>query len=317
MKNFGAALKLSMTYVGTLIGAGFASGREIALFFGSGNIFNVIIAGLLLGFFAYVFLELGRTTTTDITRELFPKTYRVFDVFVSGVNLVIFCAMLAGAELAVRALLNLNGGGLITGLVAVAIVGTNMEGLKIFNVLTTPLIIIFVVTLFILSPDISFAGEVNIVSPLLYSAFNVLTGGFLIARMGKGISKGISVATAAIITVILTFLLCVVYLLVKNYMTADMPIVQIASALRIGKIASVVIFVAILGTMAGTLAVASRGNTRHAVVITAIGFVVSLLGFSNIVNITYPVIGIFGIFLSLFATLKLLFRRKNAIKHTI
>ena len=56
MKTF----RTAMLYVGAVIGAGFATGKEIVTFFGGKGIVSAIIAGLLLGVFCSVFLLCGK-----------------------------------------------------------------------------------------------------------------------------------------------------------------------------------------------------------------------------------------------------------------
>ncbi|MDR2090939.1 MAG: hypothetical protein LBP62_04730 [Clostridiales bacterium] len=55
------ALKNAAFYVGAIIGAGFASGSEIALFFEGQSVIVAAAAGILLGFFASVFVYIGKT----------------------------------------------------------------------------------------------------------------------------------------------------------------------------------------------------------------------------------------------------------------
>ena len=46
-------LQVCFIYIGAIIGAGFATGREIMLYFGGSGMFSGIVAGILMG-------EIGR-----------------------------------------------------------------------------------------------------------------------------------------------------------------------------------------------------------------------------------------------------------------
>ena len=81
-------LKTAFLYIGTLIGAGFSSGREIALFFKNLAPYNVALSAVVMSLFALLFLTAGRL-------KLLPqgKLVGVGIFFSASVSLV---AMLAG-----------------------------------------------------------------------------------------------------------------------------------------------------------------------------------------------------------------------------
>ena len=61
-------LSVSMIFIGTLMGAGFVSGRECAVFFAGSGLAGAFIAGTVSGLGALAFMLLG----TDPENELFP-----------------------------------------------------------------------------------------------------------------------------------------------------------------------------------------------------------------------------------------------------
>lgn len=105
------------TFIGALIGAGFASGREIALYFANTSIITPLLAGVFLGYFCYFFLELGRIYKGDISQFL-GKGSKVFDIIVRLCCLITTCAMIAASEEVVFNLFHFCGGGIITGILA-------------------------------------------------------------------------------------------------------------------------------------------------------------------------------------------------------
>ena len=54
------ALKVCFLYIGTVIGAGFASGREISLFFGDTAPLNVAFSAVFMAILEALFLIAGR-----------------------------------------------------------------------------------------------------------------------------------------------------------------------------------------------------------------------------------------------------------------
>lgn len=68
-----STLKVAAVYMGTVVGAGFASGQEVLQFFsffGITGIFGLLVAALLFVFFGLVILELGRRLNADSHREV-------------------------------------------------------------------------------------------------------------------------------------------------------------------------------------------------------------------------------------------------------
>lgn len=63
-----STIKVAAAYVGTVVGAGFASGQEILQFFGffgSLGIMGLIVSGVLFALFGYLILDLGRKLKAD------------------------------------------------------------------------------------------------------------------------------------------------------------------------------------------------------------------------------------------------------------
>ncbi|MEX2104719.1 MAG: hypothetical protein WD907_05245 [Bacilli bacterium] len=84
------ALKMSMTIVGTTIGAGFASGREVWEFFGSygyASRSSILLSTLLFAAAIIIILEMSRRLKSDnyiqiLKPILGSKLTKIFDVFI-------------------------------------------------------------------------------------------------------------------------------------------------------------------------------------------------------------------------------------------
>jgi len=307
-------IKVALTFVGTLIGAGFASGREIEAFFGRANLLSPMLASLFCAGLAYVFLELGRLSQGNALLLAFPKTNKVWDYLARFGSLVIFTAMLAGAEYVLNYAIGLRGGGIFAGLVALMCVSGGLNGIKKLNLIAVPVIILLVLVLFFLKPNFNAGGRTDLGSPVLYSSMNILTGGYLISRMGAGVKKKDSFFISLIIFLILALLMGLIYFAVRHS-THEMPTLEIAENHGLKYLGAVLIFLAIFTSMAGTLRVASAGNNYHAVLMLATSLGISGVGFANIVNYAYPVIGAVGAGMAVLCAIKLFsVKRKIRIK---
>ena len=98
-------LKAVFVIIGTLIGAGFASGQEIYIFFyqyGVKGIFGIIISSVLLGFVTYKVLSISKENEVTNYKNFlkkFIKQERYLEIFNSIMNifiLITFYIMIAG-----------------------------------------------------------------------------------------------------------------------------------------------------------------------------------------------------------------------------
>ena len=73
MKNI---LKVVLVIIGTLIGAGFASGKEVYVFFnkyGSCGLYGMILSGIILSLVIYKVLKLTKNNKIDNYKELITR----------------------------------------------------------------------------------------------------------------------------------------------------------------------------------------------------------------------------------------------------
>ena len=97
--------KIASAYIGTVVGAGFASGQEILQFFGAfgaAGLFGVVISSVLFFFIGYSILILGRhlkaTSHVDIVRYTNGPFFGSFiDIIITIFMFGGLAAMIAGA----------------------------------------------------------------------------------------------------------------------------------------------------------------------------------------------------------------------------
>lgn len=100
-----SALNVAAVYIGTIVGAGFASGQEVLQFFsffGFSGIFSLLLASILFVFFGLIILELGRRLNADSHREVIqyaggPILGKIIDGVITFFLFGALTAMAAGA----------------------------------------------------------------------------------------------------------------------------------------------------------------------------------------------------------------------------
>ncbi|WP_445488568.1 YkvI family membrane protein [Niallia sp. 03133] len=195
MKNkWSAAFQLAAVYVGTVVGAGFATGKEIVEFFSQFGVIGLI--GILISgtIFAYLGSKLMR-----ISVKLKARSYQEFTIFLFGkvigtfinsimlIMLVGVCAvMLSGAGAVFEEQLGISKGiGVIfTISLSLIVMMVGMKGLFAVNTFVVPIMISFSFILFFLSVQLpefivhifaftNNSGWKSIAAPFSYTALNL------------------------------------------------------------------------------------------------------------------------------------------------
>ncbi|KKB39167.1 YkvI family membrane protein [Bacillus thermotolerans] len=153
MKAWIGACQIAAVYIGTIIGAGFATGKEILQFFsrfGSYGLLAIIVSGCL-------FILLGMKMMLKAA-ELEAKSFEEFNAFLFGrrfgtaATVVQFFMLIgvtgvmlsgAGALFNERLGLPANAGILITIAAGLLIMGRGLTGLLAVNVFVVPMMVIF------------------------------------------------------------------------------------------------------------------------------------------------------------------------------
>ena len=216
MKKIGHSLlticKIAFAYVGTVIGAGFASGQEVLQFFtiyGQNSIWAIVLSALIFIYVGRRVLLLGKDvgamSLSDINRKVFSFVSPVVTGYMIIAMIIICTAMMAGSGALFEEYLGVNRqvGILITSFMAMLVMFFGMEGLLSTNLIIVPVLIIFNIIIFIFiffrvgMPNIapSETGFVeasvgNIIkSGLSYSAFNIILSAGVLAPVGSEINN--------------------------------------------------------------------------------------------------------------------------------
>lgn len=206
------ALQIAFTYIGTVVGAGFASGQEILQFFTMLGPYAYAGIGLATFLFMWIgikILMLGRKLQArsyrDLTKYLFGvRLASVIDLVLMIMLFFVTVAMLAGVGALFQEQLQISFqiGVLLTMVLTFLTILRGMKGIMLANSIIVPIMLIVVLTIFVRSflqtdhlPNLSIGHEVPpwkwITSGLSYAALNLgLAISVLVPLGGEIKSKG-------------------------------------------------------------------------------------------------------------------------------
>lgn len=326
-------LLLAATYVGTVIGAGFSSGKEIVTFFsvyGALGTIGIAISGLLFILIGtkimIISARIGAYSYQELNEYLFGKSIaRVVNLFIFIVVIGVTSVMLSGAGAVFHEQLGLpfQMGIIITLVLSYIVVMKGLNGLFAINSYIVPLMILF--SLFIagsiagehphllaenlipvqLSDNLSWAG-----SPFAYAAFNLMTAQVVLVPLGKEIQDehilrwGGFLGGLALFLILLTihFSLSVF----PETFLYEIPMAEIVQ--HFGMLIHVLFLVVIYGEIFNTVVGNVFGITRqlqtafhlryqHAVlIILFVIFLISQVGYGKLLSVLYPLFGYMGLF---------------------
>lgn len=254
-------LKIVFVIIGTLIGAGFASGQEMYIFFfsyGLKGIIGILISTCLMGLVMY--------KTLCIVEEKNINTYKDFlDILIMSRNksgsyiknivnsiinifiLVTFFIMVAGFGAYFEQEFGINSliGSIILALVTFITFMTSVKGVVKVNEILVPILIIFLVIVGILNlPEINFLKldnyiiQINfsnyILSGILYCSYNTILLIPVLLTLKDYIKNRQQITGVAIVTTIITTLLSLIVFLLLVRVDVDitkleMPAVYVVS----------------------------------------------------------------------------------------
>lgn len=330
-------LKCSMIIIGTLIGAGFASGKEIVIFFNyflEKGILGMILSSFLFGVVIYEIINIVNQMDLANYIDLVNKN-RFFTIIIKAFTFICFCIMLSGIGTFVNEQHNVNFwiGTIGTGLICFLSFLFKFNGLEKINKYLVPLILVGIITLSFTSKanienttmDITNFHQAGLLtnwvqSSILYFGYNsiLLVPILLEMRQYRFHKKEIS-----ILSIFVSLLLCtiglIVYFTLKKYsieiIYAEMPMLFIAK--QTDKIIfycySLVIIFAIFTTAFSSGYAILKLNQdknyfKNCILICVLGVVFARIGFSNLVNWCFPIFGYFGVLQMVYI---LLINKKN------
>lgn len=324
-------LKTVFVIIGALIGAGFASGQEVNVFFfsyGAKGLFGILFASLSFGLVIYKGLKIITSHDINNYKELLDiilkneKLKKATNIFINILILISFYVMIAGFGAYLNQEFNANKtiGSIILAIGCLIIFFTNVKGLVRVSELLIPLLLIIIVSIGIINifnidiKNISdYLPRENsmgwLLQSLLYASYNSILIIPVLIPIRNYISKGKDNKLIAIATTLITIiLLLTIFFLLANVdvdiNTIEMPAIYAVykSVPQMGLIYGIIILISIF-TTAISLGISFLNNVSNdkktykkiAILICATSILFSQIGFAKMISVLYPILGCFGL----------------------
>ena len=310
-------LKIAFLYVGTIIGAGFATGKELTAYFNGVNIFTMIFAGIVLGLFAGYYLYLGKIFKEDLSVVAFGKYSKVFDILVFVSVFFVFVSMFDTSDIIIFDMFNIKYGGYFTILATLLVAIIGISFIKKVNALVIPAIVIMIIVIFAKQPTATIVGKTTVFSPILYAGMNIMLAGYIIKPEGKHLTNNEITLITIVTSIVFSIIMSMLYEIVK---CSDdiMPLFSIAKLYNLHIVAGMIIYFAIITTALSTecvlidyinLYIKNKYIIGLVLFLSAIPFKI-YVGFEDIVDFIYPIVSILGLLVTIFSFIRIIMQKK-------
>lgn len=332
-------IEITSLYIGVIMGAGFASGRECWQFFGVfgkegyyGAVASTVCFTLMACMLTYIARSKG---TSDLGRLISPFDSRLIDEIIGWILAVIYYTLIIAMTAAGGSLLNQQfgiskviGGVIIAVLCIVTVLGDFERVSKIFRLMVPLLFVIGIITILLtIRADFGQSGAVGgykpgrmspnwPVSALVFMAYNTLGMITMSGNSAVNAKDGRSAYTGAVAGTLCLGLLTILLLralLSDMAFSASLDLPMLGFSARINSVLNViyavVLYAAIYSTGASTYYGFSTklkpGRIKKIIIVAgaAAGFLLGLTGFKTLVEFLYPAQGYIGIVFMILITI--------------
>lgn len=338
-KNGVSALKVAGAYIGTIVGAGFATGQEVLQFFtrfGFIGLIGLLITTIMFIVFGYIIMDLGKKLKAyshlEIIKYVGGKNLgTVIDIIITFFLFGSFTAMIAGTGALVKQQFNLPVyfGNILMVILSAITVLTGIKGVINSISMVVPFLLVSVVLISvysIINSPTGFSAAINInesslitnwfMAAVLYVSYNLITSIAVLAPLGYESCNRKAIINGAILGGCGLGLGAVMINLallsnISEISDLEVPMIYIAGKMSgaVQTAYSIVLIAEIYTTAVGSLyGFVSRfthinEDRLKSILIVAVTSIAALLasqfGFSNLVRFLYPFVGYCGIVLML------------------
>lgn len=325
--------KITMVIMGTIIGAGFASGREIYIFFeqyGIKGLIGIILSGILTGFIIYKTLTIIKNNSIYNYEEFLQdinknhnKINRYIKIIVNSFLMGSFFIMVAAFSAFIKQnygiAIYISSG--IFSLICYIVFEKSLNGIMKINSFLVPFLLIFILiigiknvsnleqeTIYLHNRESSF---IFIISSMLYTSYNSIILIPVLVSMKNYIVNTKQIKYISILSsiIIIILSLLIFFLLLGNNPNSneiEMPMVQ--NIKKFGNIyLNIYSFIIIASIYTSAISAGysflknvSKTEKTYKINLTLIciaSIFVSKIGFTNLVSILYPIFGVLGMVL--------------------
>lgn len=318
---------LIFSIIGTLIGAGFASGQEIYVFFykyGINGILGLILCSFMIGITIYMTLDTVYNKKINnyesYLHEIFnsKKMCYVSNIIVNVFLLITFYIMVAGFGSYFEQQFNISNtiGVIIFSFLCFIVLIKDIERVKKVNSIIVPTLIIVILVLGLLSLKQIKILNIKVMNnsynwilqSLVYCSYNMILVIPVLVSLGKYIKNKNQIKLISIISSTIVFILALSIFLILMTIKVDYTKIQMPAVYAIDKsfsqfsyIYGVVILLSIFSTaisigisFINNMTQNKKSYPQIAAKMCISSIIISNFGFSNLVKIFFPIFGYLG-----------------------
>lgn len=319
---------LVFSIIGTLIGAGFASGQEMYLFFyryGINGILGLVLCSSLMETVIYktfvIIYKKQIHSYKDFLNTIFgsERLSLISNIIVNAFLLVTFYIMISGFGTYFEQRFQISSviGASIFSIICFFVLIKDIEGVKRVNSLIVPILIVFILIIGILSlKRLDVTNLINvknnfiwILQAIVYCSYNMILVIPVLVSFEKYISSKKQIVIVSIISGVIVFVLAISIFFALTSVTADYSKIEMPAVYAIDKnfswlsgIYGSVILVSIFST-AISIGISFLKNItkdrksfpQFVAIMCISGVIISNFGFSNLVKLLFPLFGYLGI----------------------
>ncbi len=340
MKHLKQVWQVATVYVGTIVGAGFATGREIVEFFsqfGLPGLLGILLAGYLFIYFGYKMMIL---TVRIQARDYFEYNRWLFGRRFSGlVNGIFFCmlfgvtaVMLAGAGEVFFQQYGLPKftGMVLTAVLSIIVMSWGFKGLSIVNMVIVPTMLLFNLLLAFLVLRHSFSWDYvleipqqpkmwrTIVLPFAYVALNLSLAQPVFVPLAKEVKEPLVIKHGAFLGgALLTIILILSHLILVTFSELQAEGIPTAAVMKqvapfLGGLYLLIIFGEIFTSIIGNAYGLERQLHRHVRVSSVTIYIFFFIGalaiaqfeYAKLLSLLYPLFGYLSVLFLLLLFIK-------------
>ena len=318
--------------IGVIVGAGFASGKEIYSFFfvyGKKGFLGILISVCLIGYVIYKTLKIIKKYNIEKYDDLLDvaiNNYKIKKInikiilnFIVNIFLIVsffimcagFCAYFS-QEFKIPEFIS----SIFLSIFCFFVLNKNIKGIFTLNLILIPLITIILTFLGIKSFSNTFEimdgisqNKFWLISAILYASYNTITLISILIPMKKYIKNNIDILKTVSIVIILmlvffAIIISLLFTIKTDINKIELPVVY--AAINFGTIYKylygIIIVVAIITTAISSaygflnnISTTKEKYKKNNAIICFFEIFIPILGFSNLINILYPIFGILGL----------------------
>ena len=313
--------------IGTLIGAGFASGQEVYLFFykyGLNGIAGIILCSALIGIVIYKTFSIIYNNKIKSYEEFLSKIFKsqklikISNIVINSFLLITFYIMISGFGAYFEQQFQINSiiWALILSSICFFVLIKGLEGVKKVNSIVVPMLILIILIIGFF--NIKYSNQWNIqlsnrytwfIQAIIYCSYNMILVIPILANLGEYIKSKkqifeISIVSGGIIFILALIIFFMLASVSVDFSKIEMPIVYVIENkyTQISGIYGIVILLSIFSTAISigisflkNIAKDRRSYTQIVAMMCITGTLISNFGFSNLVKILFPLFGYLGI----------------------